>query len=145
MSGQHAPAFIYTVRVSYADTDAMRFVHHSRYLVYFESARTELLRATGSTYAEWERRGYLLPVTRADVEFLQPARYDEVLEVTVRIARLERLRLAFEYEVRRAGEDRLLSRARTEHVFINEKGAPQRAPKEFLQPLEEWLRGERPL
>lgn len=50
-------------RVGYRDTDQMGFMHHSCFLVYMESARTEMLRATGSSYREWEDAGYLLPLT----------------------------------------------------------------------------------
>ncbi len=145
MSHPLHPEFVYTVRVSYADTDAMRFVHHARYLVYFECARTELLRATGSSYAEWERLGYLLPVTRAEVDFRRPAYYDDLLEIGVQITKLDVLRLAFDYTVRRKGEEQVLARAHTQHVFMNEKGGPRRAPRNLLAPLQDWLGGERSL
>ncbi|MDD8018334.1 MAG: acyl-CoA thioesterase, partial [Bacteroidota bacterium] len=45
------------IRVRYADTDAMTFVYHGNYLIYFEQARTEMLRAAGLAYAEIERMG----------------------------------------------------------------------------------------
>lgn len=141
MSSSPRP-YVYTVRVGYADTDQMGFAHHSRYPVYLESARTELLRAMGSSYAGWERMGYLLPVTRLEVQFDGPAHYDDVLEVEVRLTRMTRLRLAFEYTIRREGEKQPLSICRTEHVFINRKGAPVRAPKELLNSLAAWSGGE---
>ena len=45
------------IRVRYAETDAMGFLHHGNYLSYFEVARTELFRAQGGDYREMERRG----------------------------------------------------------------------------------------
>lgn len=64
----------------------MGVVHHTVYPIWFEMGRTELLRASGSTYARMEADGFLLAVTRLEVRYRQPARYDEllVLETTLR-------------------------------------------------------------
>src|SRR6266850_775764 len=52
------------IRVRYAETDRMGLLHHANYLVYFEQARTELLRTQGAAYKELEDQGYLLVLTR---------------------------------------------------------------------------------
>ena len=46
------------IRVRYAETDRMGLLHHANYLVYFEQARTELLRDLGYTYRDMEDQGY---------------------------------------------------------------------------------------
>ena len=53
------------LRVRYAEVDAMGVLHHSRYFVYFEMGRTELLRASGIAYADMERMG----LVRVDHEY----------------------------------------------------------------------------
>ena len=55
------------IRVRYAETDRMGLLHHANYLVYFEQARTELLRDVGATYKDMEDRGYLLVLTKVEV------------------------------------------------------------------------------
>ena len=45
------------IRVRYPEVDAMGYLHHSRFLQYFEIGRVELLRSLGYSYAELERRG----------------------------------------------------------------------------------------
>ena len=52
------------IRVRYAETDRMGLLHHANYLVYFEQARTELLRAQGVSYKDLEDQGFLLVLTR---------------------------------------------------------------------------------
>ena len=76
-----------TVRVRYAETDAMGTVHHANYFVYFEQARTDLLRSRGISYRQVEEMGFLLVLTRVAVRLLKPARYDDDLCVrtTVRL------------------------------------------------------------
>ena len=57
------------IRVRYAETDRMGLLHHANYLVYFEQARTDLLRDQGLTYREMEDQGFLLVITKA---FISP-------------------------------------------------------------------------
>src|SRR5919202_888381 len=70
-----------TIRVRYAETDRMGLLHHANYLVYFEQARIELLRSLGHTYKDMEDAGFLLVLTRFEVRYRRPARYDEVLTI----------------------------------------------------------------
>ena len=69
------------LRVRYAETDRMGLLHHANYLVYFEQGRTELLRQQGITYKDLEDQGFLLVLTKVEVRYKRPARYDDVLTV----------------------------------------------------------------
>ena len=50
------------IRVRYPETDPMGYLHHSRYLQYFEMGRVELLRSQGHSYAELEKQGVFFAV-----------------------------------------------------------------------------------
>ena len=67
------------LRVRYKETDQMGVVHHSNYPVYYEYARTELLREKGFTYKMMEDEGVMMPVREVGMKFLTPARYDDLL------------------------------------------------------------------
>ena len=69
------------IRVRYAETDRMGLLHHANYLVYFEQARTELLRSRGVAYKDLEDQGYFLVIVRAEVRYRSPAHYDDLLTV----------------------------------------------------------------
>ena len=56
-----------TIRVRYDDADPMGFLHHARYLTYFEMGRTEMFRASGGNYRQLEESGIFVVVVRADV------------------------------------------------------------------------------
>lgn len=88
------------IRVRYAETDRMGLLHHANYLVYFEQARTDLLRSIGGNYKELEDQGYLLVITKAEVRYKSPAYYDDVLTVTTTVARTTPVRLEHTYAVR---------------------------------------------
>lgn len=92
-----------TVRVRYAETDRMGLLHHANYLVYFEQARTELLRGLGVTYKELEDRGYFLVVARLDVKFRKPVHYDDLLTIRTTETKASPVRLEHKYEVFRNG------------------------------------------
>src|SRR5215472_8727860 len=95
------PASATTVRVRYADTDQMGVVYYANYLVWFEVARTDLLRTLGWTYREMEDTGVFLPVIEAHCEYRRPARYDD--EVTIqtegRLASPVRMELCYEIQI----------------------------------------------
>ena len=117
------------LRVRYAETDAMGFVHHSNYLVYFEMGRTELLRASGGSYRQMEERGRFLVVTKVDVQYRASARYDDLLVLTTRLARVSFAKLEHAYEIRRDGQ--LLTTASTTLACVDRDGKVQRMSELF--------------
>ena len=87
------------VRVRYAETDQMGVVYHSNYLVYFEIGRTEMMRASGISYAELEERGYVLAVVESSMKHTGSAKYDDLLTVRTWLRQVTKTRLRFEYAV----------------------------------------------
>lgn len=86
-------------RVRYAEVDAMGYLHHSRYWVYFEQVRTELLRQHGFRYRDLEAEGVLFVVYTARIKFFAPLRYDDLATVTARVIRMTRTRVDHAYEI----------------------------------------------
>lgn len=106
-------------RVPYADTDQMGVVYYANYLVLFERARNELMRENGYTYKRCEEEGWMLPVVHAELDYKKPAKYDDLLEVTVYIAAQKGVRVEIACEVRRKGEDEILVKGFTRHCFVS--------------------------
>ncbi|MFL6711584.1 MAG: tol-pal system-associated acyl-CoA thioesterase [Sulfurifustis sp.] len=79
-------AFAITIRIYYEDTDAVGIVYYANYLKFMERARTEWLRSLGFNQDELARDGVIFAVRSARIEFLKPARFNDVIEVNVRIA-----------------------------------------------------------
>ncbi len=82
----------------------MGFVHHSIYPIWFEMARTELLRQSGFVYAELEKAGTLIVVVKLEVRYHKPAKYDEELRVTATLKRSAGVRIEHDYEIKRGHE-----------------------------------------
>ena len=118
------------LRVRYAECDPMGFVHHSIYPVWFEMARTELLRQRGVVYAELERQGVLIVVVKLEVKYRRPARYDDELKVTATLTRIGGVRIEHDYEVRRG--DELLCTASTTLACLDRDGKLRGVPPELL-------------
>src|SRR4030066_1801109 len=94
--------FSMPVRVYYEDTDSGGVVYHSNYLNFMERARTEWLRALGFEQDELLRRdGVIFAVRSANIEFLKPARFNDLLQATVQISRRGQASLSFAQEIRR--------------------------------------------
>ncbi|MBQ5830435.1 MAG: acyl-CoA thioesterase [Alistipes sp.] len=127
------------VRVRYKDTDQMGIMHHSNYIVLYETARTEWLRDMGLTYAEIERRGVMSPIIEVQSRYHYPAFYDEVLTVKVMMDEMPSARLNIASEVyNEAG--RLINTGRVTLGFMNaHTRRPCRAPEWFVEALEEYI------
>ncbi len=113
----------------------MGYMHHSRYLVVFESARTELLRTSGMSYKQMEDSGIMLPLRRSEIDYRVPGKYDDILSVSVQIVNLSRTRLDFQYSVTNQ-DDIDVAEAQTFHVFVNKEGRPVRIDPSLMQHLE---------
>lgn len=120
------------IRVRYPEVDGMGYLHHSRYLQYFEIGRVELLRSLGHSYAELEKQGILFVVVRAEIRYHAPARYDEVLELTTRLARQTHVRYDHSYELRREGA--LLAEGSTTIACVDRQGQLMQIPEWLRQP-----------
>ena len=115
------PPFRYSAltRVGFSDTDAQGVVYYGRYLPYFDLARVEYHRHLGLRLAEGGREF----VMRASaVEYFAPARFDDLLEVFVRLARFGTTSATFEHAAYRVTDDVLMCTASQTLVLIELAG-----------------------
>src|SRR5256885_1235455 len=80
----------------------MGVVYHANYLIWFDRARTELMRETGVTYKELEQQGVYLAVSEVDVRFRAAARYDDLVRVRCWVRELASRRGTLGYVADRA-------------------------------------------
>ena len=128
------------IRVRYAETDQMGVVYYANYFVWFEVGRTDWLRAAGSTYRAMEQEGVALPVIEAHTDYRRAAKYDDELEIRTRATLLTPVRVRFDYEIWRAGEDAPLATGHTVHAGMDSNGRPCRLPtavRELLSSMSE--------
>ena len=100
----------------------MGFVHHSRYFVYFEMGRTELLRKAGVAYRDLEDAGVFFVVAKLACRFMVPAHYDDELVLTTTIKRMTTARIDHIYSLRRKGTGELLTEAETTLACVDRQG-----------------------
>jgi acyl-CoA thioester hydrolase len=115
-------------RVRYAETDQMGVVYHTNYLIWCEMGRTELMRQLGATYAELERQGVYLVVSRAQIRFRNSARYDDPVRVRTCLTRLRSRGVTFHYRVERSEGESVLAEAETDLVCVDSGGSPRKLP-----------------
>jgi acyl-CoA thioester hydrolase len=127
------PTSTSSVRVRYAETDKMGVVYYANYFVWFEVARTDLLRALGWSYREMEQAGVSLPVIEAQCEYVRPARYDDELEILTAGRLLSPARMEFTYEVRLAAQTAVAATGRTMHASVDPSGRPCRLPERIRE------------
>ena len=115
-----------TIRVRYAETDRMGLLHHANYIVYFEAARTEMLRKRGWSYRDIEDSGHFLVIVQLGCKYKRPAYYDDLLTITTVVEKVTHVKLVHRYEVRRDGV--LLAEGHSTLACVDREGRPQALP-----------------
>ncbi len=115
------------IRVRYAETDRMGLLHHANYLVYFEQARTELLRASGVAYKELEDQGFFLVIAKVEIKYKSPAHYDDLLTIRTTVVRTTPVRLEHHYQMFREN-GALVCEASTTLACVDRAGKLQAMP-----------------
>jgi acyl-CoA thioester hydrolase len=139
--GELSRAVETTLRVRYAETDAMGIVYHSNYIIWFEVGRGEYMRQQGGDYAHLEAQGYYLPVIEVQVRYLAPARYGDLVMVRTRVEEARSRQVTFAYEVVMAEAvstsetGQLLVTGKTKHVCVDEEGTIKTIPQEVREML----------
>ena len=97
--------FIWPVRVYYEDTDAGGVVFYANYLRFFERARTEMLRTIGYEQDELiANEGMIFAVRSVQVDYLRPARFNELLQVSAEVVHAKKVSLTFEQQITRGND-----------------------------------------
>ena len=122
--------FVWHLRVYYEDTDAGGVVYHSRYLNFFERARTELLRARGVSQTELkEKHGLIWVVLEISVKFRKAARLDDELLVSAELQWVKGVRQGFRQEMTRQSDGKVVATAELSAVTLHADSLrPARVP-----------------
>lgn len=122
------------IRVRYAETDQMGFVYYGTYAQYYEMGRVELIRQLGFSYKDIESKGIWLPVRQFQIEYINPAHYDDELTLITTLNEMPKgVRIPFNYTLYNA-QNQCLNRGFVELVCISSNTKkPCKLPDWFLQ------------
>jgi len=130
------PPFKYSslTRVGFSDTDAQGIVYYGRYLPYFDSARVEYHRHLDML--ETEPREHELVMRANTIEYHAPARFDDAIEVFIRVARIGRTSLTYECAAYREEDDALMVTATQTLVLVDlEERRAIAIPDSYREPI----------
>ena len=119
------------LRVRYGETDQMGIVYYGNYADYLEQGRTEWLRSLGFSYKFMEENNVHLPVINLNIDYKQPALYDDIITITTTLKEIPSVRIEFYYEIHNQGA-KLLATATTTLVFVNSTTNKLRKVPDYL-------------
>jgi acyl-CoA thioester hydrolase len=132
-----------TLRVRYAETDAMGVVHHAAYVPWFEVGRVNLLRAAGCPYGDIEARGLLVVLSDLQVRYRSPARFDDEVVIETQLITLKSRQIAFRYRALLATTATILVEGQTNHIVVlRATMKPTVLPVDLSALLQPWLATE---
>ena len=119
------------IRVRYQETDGQRRLHHANYFTYFEMGRTEMLRARGATYRQFEDAGLMMVVSEATCRYRAPAEYDDLLTLRTWVEQMGGASIKHGYEVIRDGV--IIATGATVVVCVDTEGKVRRLPEWLVE------------
>lgn len=131
-----AGTFRYYLRVRYGECDAQKVVFNARYADYVDLGTIEFLRAIGFG-AEVISGALDYQLVKLTLEWKAPARFDQVLELSIYASQLGNTSFTVVTEFRIAGEEALIARGETVYVLVNPRTLTKIAlPDDFRSALE---------
>ena len=113
------PPFKYAsfTRVGFSDTDAQGIVYYGRYLPYFDSARVEYHRHLGMLETRPREREFVMRANT--IEYLAPASFDDLIEVFIRVSRIGRTSVTYDFAAYKVENDVLMVTAQQTLVLVD--------------------------
>lgn len=117
--------------VRYAETDQMGIAHHSNYPIWYEVARTDLMKEMGMTYAELEQQGLIMPLVELHSKYISAAYYEDRLIVQAELKKVTGMKLEIEYVIYREADETPINVGKTLHALVGRDLKPVNVRKEF--------------
>jgi acyl-CoA thioester hydrolase len=124
-----------TFHVRYAETDQMGVVHHAAYIVWLEEGRSAWMRANGTSYADFEKDGFVLAVSEVNIRYRQAAFYDQRVTIRCWMEEVRSRQVTFCYNVIDTESDAVLAQAFTKLICLNLKKQVSPIPQKWRQLL----------
>lgn len=109
----------YQRKINYYETDAMRVVHHSNYIRFLEEARISFMNDMGLPYSKMEEEGIMIPVLGVSCTYKHPAKFDDIIEIEVKIKEYTGVKLNMEYTITNKTTGALILIGETKHCFTD--------------------------
>lgn len=126
------------MRTLYADTDRSQVVYHANYLRYFEFGRASLMRDASYPYKKIEDSGYVYPIIQTELNYYSPLFYDDLIYIHTRPARIELVKVQFDYLITKDDTGEISCTGFTKHCAVNNKGLPVEIDARTIQLWQEF-------
>jgi acyl-CoA thioester hydrolase len=123
--------YVYHRKINYYETDKMGVVHHSNYIRFMEEARIAFLEVNDMSYAEFEERGLISPVTAVECAYKFPAVFGDEIDVLVEFKQYTGVKYVYAYTMTNSKTGAVVAIGQTEHCLTNKEGRPIIVKKQF--------------
>lgn len=107
------------IKVRYAETDAMKVVHHANYYIYFESAREDFIEKFGIRYKDMEDSGVMMPLVETQCKYIDAAKYGDNLMIETEYDEITPIKVGLKYTVKRESDNKLIATGKTLQTFVD--------------------------
>jgi len=125
------------IKIYYQDTDCGGVVYYANYLTYMERDRTEWLAERGVSVTELAASGVMFVVSRAELDYKSPAKYEEVLHVRTTLTKLGGVSFNLDAEITEKESGRAVVNGKCTMVCVGKNMKPRKIPAEVISKIKE--------
>ncbi len=135
--------FSVPIRVRFYETDMMGVVHHTNHIRWFEMARVIFMEKAGvNLWDMMDEDDIVFPIKSVKCEYIEPARFDDMITVEAYLVKLTRAQMVFSYRVIRDRDGALIATGETQTVFTSRTtGKMIRVEDRYFKPLYAFVEG----
>ena len=124
---------VYTHKVKYYETDAMKIVHHSNYIRWMEEAKMDFLDQLDCGMVKVESAGITSPVVSVECSYKQPTIFDDEIAIQVKVEKCTGVKLMLEYLMTNTATGAVVATGRSCNCYVDRNGNPISIKKHFPQ------------
>lgn len=122
---------VYTHKVKYYETDAMKIVHHSNYIRWMEEAKMDFLEQAGCGMVKVESMGITSPVVSVECNYKHTSTFDDEIAIAVTVEKYTGVKLMLAYEMTNTATGTIVATGRSCNCYVDESGRPISIKKNF--------------
>lgn len=122
---------IYTHKVKYYETDAMKIAHHSNYIRWMEEAKMDFLEQVGCGMVRTEAAGITSPVVSVECQYKHPSAFDDEIAINVAVEEYTGVKLMLTYTMSNIATGTVVATGRSCNCYVDQNGRPISIKKHF--------------
>ncbi len=126
------------IKVRFSEVDSMHIVWHGNFAKFLEDGREAFGKQYKFGYYDIYNQGFAVPIVNMNIDYKTQVKYGDELEITTIFESVKAAKICFAYEIIRISDKKIIAKAKTTQVFLNNNGELQLTNPPFYVEWKKW-------